>query len=102
MINLVKDYASKRLELLKLEATEKTSIGAGTLVLVCAAVIFALFFLILFNIGVGLYIGSLLGNYAYGLLIVSAFYLLALFVLLLLRKSITSKVAGSLIKFLND
>lgn len=102
MIHLVKEYASKRLELLKLEATEKSSKGAGFLVFISLAALAALFFILLFNIGVGLYIGSLLGNYGYGILIVAGFYLLVLLLLLALRKFITTKVAGGIIKFIND
>ncbi|MHA6697953.1 phage holin family protein [Chryseobacterium sp. A301] len=102
MIHLVKEYASKRLELLKLEATEKSSKGAGLLVFFGLAALAALFFILLFNIGVGLYIGSLLGNYGYGILIVAGFYLLVLLLLIVLRKFITSKVAGGIIKFIND
>ncbi len=102
MIHLVKEYASKRLELLKLEATEKSSKGAGLLVFISLTALAALFFVVLFNIGIGLYIGSLLGNYGYGVLIVAGFYLLMLLLLFLLKKSIMTKVAGGIIKFIND
>lgn len=101
MIDLVKQYASKRLELLKMEATEKSSLGAGTLTFLILASISGLFFLILFNIGIGLWIGSLLGNYGYGVLIVAGFYLLLLALVLAFRKSITNKVANKIIALIN-
>ncbi|MCB4235048.1 hypothetical protein LDL59_07940 [Kaistella anthropi] len=50
MLDLVKEYASKRLDLLKMEATEKSSITAGTLailIMVAVAGFFLLFYSIL-------------------------------------------------------
>ncbi|SNV35491.1 Protein of uncharacterised function (DUF1469) [Chryseobacterium taklimakanense] len=102
MIDIVKDYASKRIDLLKLQATEKSSVGAGTATFIVLAAIAALFFIFLLNIGLGLWIGSLLGNYAYGVLIMAGFYLLILIVVILARKSITNNVANRIIKAIND
>lgn len=102
MIDIVKDYASKRLDLLKMEATEKSSIGAGTATFIVLASVAALFFIILLNIGIGLWIGSMLGNYGYGMLIMAGFYLLILIIIFLMRKYITSSVANKIIQFLND
>lgn len=98
MIDTVKNFASKKLELLKLEATEKSSIGVGTAVFLGFAVVFSLFFIILLNIGLGLWIGSLLGNYGYGMLIMAGFYLVLLIIVILLRKWITNKVANKIIQ----
>lgn len=100
MIDTLKDYAEKRLQLLKLEATEKSSLGVGNLVLIVLISISLLFFIALVNIGVGLWIGSLLGNYAYGILIMAGFYLLVVILLLLFRKTVLNLVAGSIIKFI--
>ncbi len=100
MIDTLKDYAEKRLELLKLQATEKSSLGAGNLVFIILVSITLLFFIVLLNIGLGLWIGSLLGNYAYGLLIMAGFYLLLTLILFALRKAVLNSVAGSIIKFM--
>lgn len=100
MIDTLKDYAEKRLELLKLQATEKSSLGAGNLVFIVLVSITLLFFIVLLNIGLGLWIGSLLGNYAYGLLIMAGFYLLLTLILFALRKAVLNSVAGSIIKFM--
>lgn len=102
MIDIVKQYASKRLDLLKMEATEKSSVGAGTATFVILASIAALFFVFLLNIGLGLWIGSLLGNYAYGILIMAGVYLLILVIIVLARKSITNNIANRIIKAIND
>ena len=102
MIELVKQYIEKRLELLKLEASEKTAIGFGTIVLMTLAFLALCFFVLLLNIAVGLLIGHAIGNYGYGLLIVSLFYLVVLITVVLLRKSIIKSVANKVIDFLNN
>ncbi len=102
MLDLVKEYAEKRLDLLKMEATEKSSVTAGTFTFLAIAVVAGLFFLILFNIGLGLLIGSYLGNYAYGLLIMAGFYLLIILIVFLARNSIKNAVANKIIQSLNS
>jgi len=102
MLDLVKEYAEKRLDLLKMEATEKSSVTAGTFTFLAIGAVAGLFFLILFNIGLGLLIGSYLGNYAYGLLIMAGFYLLIILIVFLARNSIKNAVANKIIKSLNS
>ena len=102
MVDIVKEFATKKLDLLKMEVTEKSSLTAGTLTfLVCTAVA-GLFFLILLNIGLGLLIGYWLGNYAYGLLIMAGFYLLIMIILFAARNLIKYKVADKIIKLINS
>lgn len=98
MIDIIKNYASNRLELLKLEATEKSSLGVSATVYGILVLVTLVFFITLLNIGLGLWMGSMLGNYGYGMLIVSGFYLLLFIVLLLARKSITTKISDKIVK----
>lgn len=102
MVEIVKEFASKKLDLLKMEVTEKSSVTAGLITFITLAAIAALFFIILFNIGLGLLIGYWLGNYAYGILIMAGFYLLILAILFITRKSIQNKVADKIIKLINS
>lgn len=101
MLEIIKEYAGKRLELLKMQATEKSVLTAGVITFGVLIFVFSVFFLILLNIGVGLWIGHALGNYAYGVLIVAGFYLLLMIITLLARKAIKNMVANLLIKALN-
>ncbi len=101
MLDILKDYTSKRIELLKMEATEKSSVSAGVLAIIVMIAVFGIFFLILLNVGLGFLIGSYLGNYAYGLLIMAGFYLLMVIIVLLSRKAIKNFVANKIIKSLN-
>lgn len=102
MIDILKQYAAKRADLLKMEATEKTSVSLGTATFILLAIFVATFFIILLNIGLGLWIGYLLGNYAYGVLIMAGVYLLIFIILFMLRKSITNSVANKVIQLLNS
>ena len=101
MVDIIKEFASKKIDLLKMEATEKSSVTVGTLTYLLIAAVAALFFIILFNIGLGLLIGSWLGNYAYGILIMAGLYLLIIVITFFARNSIKKKGADKIINFLN-
>lgn len=100
MVEIVKDYASKRLELLKLTATEKGVETAGTVTNGVLMAVFGIFFLILLNIGVAFLIGEALDNYGYGFLIVAGFYLLLLVLVLVFGKKIKNLIATKILKSL--
>jgi hypothetical protein len=102
MLDLIKEYTQKRLDLLKMEAAEKSSLTIATATFLAIAAITGLFFVILLNIGLGFLIGSYLGNYAYGLLIMAGFYFLILITVLLARNFIKNDIANRIIKLLND
>ncbi|WP_304342691.1 phage holin family protein [Chryseobacterium koreense] len=102
MLHLIKDYAIKRADLLKMEVTEKSVTLIGALAFLVLAAFSALFFVILLLFGIGFLIGEYLDNYGYGILIVAAFYLLVLLVLFWQRKSIKEKVANKILESLDD
>lgn len=101
MIETIKEYASKRIDLLKIEATEKSSLSAGVVTYLVLMLVAFGFFIILFNFGIAFLIGKALGNNSYGFLIVAAFYLLLMFILMVFKKKIVNYVADQVIKFLN-
>ncbi|MGA9211072.1 phage holin family protein [Kaistella sp.] len=102
MVDIVKEFASKKIDLLKMEMTEKSSVTVGTLTYLLLAAVAALFFIILVNIGLGLLIGSWLGNYAYGILIMAGFYLLIFLITFATRNAIKNTIADKIIKFINS
>ena len=102
MLDLIKEYAYKRADLLKLEATEKAVTIVGTVAVIFLASFSALFFIILFLFGIGFLIGEYLNNYGYGLLIVAAFYLLILVLLFVKRNAIKNTIANKIIESLED
>lgn len=98
MVEVVKEYVHKRIDLVKLEATEKTALVAGNIVTIILLCVFGIFFIILLNIGLSCLLGQYLGNYAYGFLIVAGIYLLFVIIVLLAGKGIKNSVANLLIK----
>lgn len=101
MVELLKEYANKRIDLIKLQLTEKSSLSAGIIAFVAIKVIIFTFFIILFNVGIAFLVGDLLHNVSYGFLSVSGFYLLLLIIAILFRKKIIKSVASNVINFLN-
>jgi hypothetical protein len=102
MLNLLKDYAIKRTELLKLEATEKTALSIGTTVFLLLISIALLFFIILLNIGLGFLLSSYLDSYTLGFLVVSGLYFLVFLMFLLMKNSIKNAIANKIIQFINE
>ena len=101
MIETIKEYASKRIDLLKIEATEKSSISAGVIAYLVILLVAFGFFIILFNFGLAFLIGKALDNYSYGFLIVAAFYFVVMVLVATFKKRIVNMVANKVIVFLN-
>ena len=101
MIETIKEYASKRIDLLKIEATEKSSLSAGLITYFVVLLVAFAFFTILFNFGIAFLIGKALDNYSYGFLIVAAFYVLVMAFVIAFKNKIVNAVADQVIKFLN-
>ena len=98
MIDLIKEYIEKRIELIKLDATEKTLKIIGISVPFFIILVFFFFFFILLNIGLALLIGMALENYAYGSLILSGCYFLMIVIVFLFRNSIKNLIVNQSIK----
>ncbi len=101
MIETIKEYASKRIDLLKLEATEKSSLSAGIITYLVILLVAFAFFIILFNFGIAFLIGKALDNTSYGFLIVAAFYFVIMIFIVAFKQKIVYSVADKVIKFLN-
>lgn len=102
MLELIKEYAYKRADLLKLEATEKSITVLGTVIYITLMVFALQFFVLLFLLAIGFLIGEYLNNYGYGFLIVAGLFLLILIVVFLQRKTIKNMVANKILESLDD
>lgn len=100
-MDIIKEYLEKRIELLKMETTEKTAMVSGLVFFLAIALIFLAFFIVFLILGLGLWIGYLLGNYSYGLLIMSGICLIIFLIVFSLRKKIQTYAANTFVKFLN-
>gem|GEM_PF-1221758 len=62
MVEILKEYVSKRVDLLKIQFTEKSSLSAGFVSFLCILLIAFSFFIILLNFGIAFLIGESLGT----------------------------------------
>lgn len=96
-------YLRDRIQLLKLEATEKSAtVGSAALVFFVVAML-AMFMLFFVSLMGAYYFAELTGSLFYGFSIVTGIYLLLLVIVLALRKkTITPKLTNLLIRLLWD
>lgn len=103
LLEKVKDYVETRIELLKLKAIDKSSGILSSIISGVVLAVFSLFFMILFNIGLALWIGDMLGKSYYGFFIVAALYIIIGLVIFLGRnKWVKPPVETLMIKSLLD
>ena len=75
------DYTKTTFELAKLKALETTTDIVTTLVWKGSVVVMAALFVLVFNVGIALWVGDLLGKSYFGFFIVAGFYLVAALIL---------------------
>lgn len=102
MVETLKDFISKKIELLKMEATEKSVITLAFFVFSGLFILMFLVFLLLLNIGIGFLIGHYLGNYGYGMLVIAGFYLIFVIITYFFKNKIKKSVANFFLKFINS
>src|SRR5262245_4155642 len=85
---LVKEYLNNRLLLLKLQATEKTARIISFMAIAIILMMLGFFIVLFVCIMGGYYFAEVTGSLFYGFGIVTAFYLVLLLVVMLLRKRI--------------
>lgn len=101
MVETLKEYATKRLDLIKIQATEKTSISAGIIAYLIIFLIAFAFFIILFNFGLAYLIGKALNNTSYGFMIVAGFYVVVMIAVAVFKKKIVNLIADKVVQFIN-
>lgn len=99
MLETLRKYSLKRIELLKIEAVEKSSSAIGIFTYFVIMLIAFIFFILLFNFGIAFLIGKELDNYAFGFIIVAGFYLLIVILTLIIKTSIINWIANKVILF---
>lgn len=98
-----KDYAETRGDLFKLKAIRKTAeVGSSIISKVIIGSLFSIF-LLMFNFGVGFWLGEVLGSSYLGFFALAGFYLIVGIIVYANRKKILrSPIADSIIKKIND
>lgn len=88
LFDKVEEYVKTNIELVKLKATDKVADMVGAIITQITLVILAFFFLLMLNIGIAFWLGTLMGATHYGFMVVAGFYALLVGVLFAFRKSI--------------
>ncbi|SFP58918.1 phage holin family protein [Parafilimonas terrae] len=95
------EYIQRRILLLKLQAADKVSHAASTIITATIITILVLFVLIFASIAAAYWLATLTGSLAAGFGIVALFYLFVfLFVILFLRKIIRNSFVDKFVKLI--
>ena len=97
-------YSKTSFELLQLNTIDKTSDVISSLSVVISISIIVAMFTLFINIGISLFIGKLLNDYAMGFLLVSGFYFIVAIIVFISRKTLIKIPIDNLIvsKLLKD
>ncbi|NDP22330.1 MAG: hypothetical protein GZ091_14800 [Paludibacter sp.] len=82
----LKQYVNTNYEIIKLEATERTSVIGSSFVSGLIVGLTAFLFVFTLSIGMGFYLSALLGDSYSGFVIIAAFYFALAIVILIVRK----------------
>ena len=99
---LALDYIEARIELVKIEATEKIARVLGTIFTLFILFMVLAFVLIAFSILVGAFLNHLINSTYVGYLIVTIVYLIEFILLYTQRKKVTEYFMGHLIKAIHE
>jgi hypothetical protein len=92
------DYGKTSIELLKLNAIDKSADVVSSIATKLAIAVVAVMFISIINIGLSLWIGELLGKLYYGFFVVAGFYgVLAMILYTYRSELITTPISNSLI-----
>jgi hypothetical protein len=93
------DYGKTTLNLLKLNAIDKSADVVSSLVSVLAVIVTVVFSVLIVSVGLSLWIGKLLGDAFYGFFIIGAFYAIVAILLHVFRQQwIKYPISNSIIK----
>jgi uncharacterized BrkB/YihY/UPF0761 family membrane protein len=92
LFNKVEDYSKTSIELLKLNAIDKTADLVSTLLTQMILFVVGLVFLLMISIGVAFWLGTFFDSDSIGFFIVSGFYLVVTLVYFFVRKKMKAPI----------
>lgn len=90
-------YSKTSLELVKLQTIDKTSDVISSLAVVISILLVVAIFTLFVNIGIGLWLGKLLNDYALGFFLVSGFYVVLGIIIYIFRIKLIKNPMDNLI-----
>lgn len=97
LVEKVEEYSKTSFELYRLKVVDKTAVTVSSLILGFIVLLFVVITLLVFNIGIALWIGAALGKTYYGFFIITGFYAFLGWILYLFRKPIKKRIHDSII-----
>lgn len=94
IIDKIKSYLELKLDIYRLEVIERISIIMSFIGFMMIAMFMAVAIFIVVGLGLGLYIGGLIGSITGGYFITAGIYCLFMILLILLKKPILKALAG--------
>ncbi|MDL1913316.1 MAG: hypothetical protein FDW93_02150 [Bergeyella sp.] len=101
MFGILKQYFEKRIDLMKLDFAEKSSLVSGFIFFLVISLLFILLFITFLILGLAFWLGHKLGNHSYGLFITSGFCLVCFLMIYFFRKNIQTYASEAFFKLLN-
>lgn len=99
LVENIGEYIETKAELMKLKAISKSSEVVSSIVSIVVIFMVLIFAVSILNIGLSIWIGTILGEVAYGFFAVGGFYLLIAILLIAFKsKWLKAPVANSIIK----
>jgi hypothetical protein len=99
LFDSAQEYGKTSLELLKLQALDKTSDVVSSFVSRAFAIFIFFIFVLIASIGIAVWLGEIMGKYSYGFFIVAGFYgITGIILFFFLHKKIKAAINNSIIK----
>jgi uncharacterized membrane protein YqjE len=98
--DLVVDYTEKRIELIKLEAVEKTAIVGGLSASFLLIILFSFMSIMFLSVMMGFLLADVTGSMLKGFGLLAFFYVLMLIIVVIFRNSISKPISNLLVRIL--
>ncbi len=98
--DLLVDYTEKRIELIKLEAVEKTAIVGGLSASFLLIILFSFMSIMFLSVMMGFLLADITGSMLKGFGLLALFYVLLLILVIIFRTSISKPISNLLVRIL--
>ncbi len=98
--DLLVDYTEKRIELIKLEAVEKTAIVGGLSASFLLIILFSFMSIMFLSVMMGFLLADITGSMLKGFGLLALFYVLLLILVIVFRTSISKPISNLLVRIL--
>ncbi len=98
--DLLVDYTEKRIELIKLEAVEKTAIVGGLSASFLLIILFSFMSIMFLSVMMGFLLADITGSMLKGFGLLALFYVLLLILVIVFRTSISKPISNLLVRVL--